>query len=96
MSPELLKDYQSLRQGQGFVWHDDRTILKFTGPDRARFLHNFCTADVNAMQPGDVREAFVLDTRGKTLSFGHILQFESEIFWTAAGKEFSAGLYGPL
>ena len=89
-SAELLQHYQLLRDGQAFVWHDDRTLLRISGPDSSRFLHNFCTADVNAMTCGDVREAFILDSRGKTLSFGHVLRLQTEILWTAADREHAA------
>ena len=89
---ELLSRYQLLQQSKAYSWHADRTLLRIHGPDASKFLHNFCTSDVNALQPNQVTESFVLDSRGKTLSFGHILKFESEIFWAAAGKAHSKTL----
>lgn len=86
------EEYQALREGSGFVWHEDRALLRFSGPDAAKFLHNFCTANVNALESGDVTEGFVLDSRGKTISFGHILRLQQEIYWTAASKAHAEGL----
>lgn len=46
----------------------DRLVL--TGADRVKFLHGFCTADIKRMVPGEIREAFVLNTKGKLV--GHV------------------------
>jgi folate-binding protein YgfZ len=46
----------------------DRLVL--TGSDRVKFLHGFCTADIKRMLPGELREAFVLNTKGKLV--GHV------------------------
>ena len=58
--------------GGGFFKLPDRTWLQLTGQDRAAFLHNFCTADIKKLAEGEVTELFILDTRGKTLAFGHV------------------------
>lgn len=50
-----------------------RTDIRLDGSDRASFLHNFCTADIKAMQPGQITEAFILNVKGKLL--GHVLVF---------------------
>ena len=89
---ESLQGYQQLRSGNGVVWQEDRTLLRISGPDATKFLHNFCTANVSELKEGSVCEAFVLDSRGKTISFGHILKFESEILWTAADRSHSSML----
>lgn len=47
--------------------------LILTGADRVKFLHNFCTADVKRMQVGDLREALVLNIKGKLHGHVHIL-----------------------
>lgn len=46
----------------------DRLVL--SGADRVKFLHGFCTADIKRMQPGELREAFILNTKGKLV--GHV------------------------
>lgn len=92
ISQQQSEEYQALWNGKGFTWHDDRTLLRLAGPDAAKFLHNFCTADVKAMQVGESKEAFVLDSRGKTISFGHAICFKDEVYWSAANKAHAATL----
>lgn len=53
-----------------------RTQIELRGPDRATFLHNFCTNDVRHLTPGGGCEAFVLNAQGKIL--GHVLIFCGE------------------
>ncbi|MBX3418845.1 MAG: hypothetical protein KF851_14665 [Pirellulaceae bacterium] len=40
-------------------------IVQLAGSDRAKWLHNFCTADIKALTPGDSCEAFILNSKGK-------------------------------
>lgn len=47
--------------------------LILTGADRVKFLHNFCTADIKRMQVGELREAFVLNIKGKLHGHVHVL-----------------------
>ena len=42
------------------------SVLSFTGPDRHRFLHGLCTADVNALRGAGVAESAVVDAAGNT------------------------------
>ena len=89
---QLEDEYPLLRTGKGIVWHSDRTLLRFSGPDAGKFLQNFCTADVNALPPDGICEAFVLDSRGKTISFGHLLKQGESIWWTATNRAHSESL----
>ncbi|WP_442483089.1 CAF17-like 4Fe-4S cluster assembly/insertion protein YgfZ [Aeoliella sp. SH292] len=43
------------------------SVLVVTGGDRAKFLHNLCTADVLKMTPGESREAFFTNVKGHVL-----------------------------
>lgn len=43
-------------------------MLRFTGGDRATFLHNLCTADIKAMKVGEAREAFFTNVKGHVLA----------------------------
>jgi len=56
-----------------------RTVVRITGKDRFKHLHSFCTADIRAMQPGDIREAMVLDTKGKLKCLVHVLCREESL-----------------
>ena len=89
---KLLDEYRLIESQTAHVVLPDRTLLQFSGPDRRKFLHNFCTADINAMQQGDVREAFVLDSRGRTLAFGHVLDIDNDLWLTLPDSKFA----GPL
>lgn len=53
--------------------------LILTGADRVKFLHSFCTADIKRMQVGEVREAFVLNTKGKLHGHVHVLCREESL-----------------
>lgn len=48
-----------------------RAQLELSGQDRQSFLHNFCTNDVNRLQPGEGCEAFLTNVKGRIL--GHII-----------------------
>lgn len=54
----------------------DRTQIEITGPDRAKFLHNFCTNDIKKLTPGKGCEAFITNIKGKVL--GHVFVFVAE------------------
>jgi folate-binding protein YgfZ len=58
----------------------DRAQIEVTGRDRVKFLHSFCTNDLQKRQPGQGCEAFVTNVNGKVL--GHIFVFlEREALW---------------
>ncbi len=87
VSQELLEQYELLTKSTGFVCLDDRSWLELTGNDRAAFLQNFCTADIQSLDVGQVTELFVLDTRGKIVGFGHVLALESSLQITVNGQQ---------
>jgi folate-binding protein YgfZ len=53
--------------------------LILSGADRVKFLHNFCTADIMRMQVGDLREALVLNLKGKLHGHVHVLCREESL-----------------
>ncbi len=67
------EEYAALTTGVGFVGQSARTQIEVAGNDRAAFLHNFTTNDIRALQPGQGREAFVLNARGHVIS--HVFVF---------------------
>lgn len=46
------------------------TIIELTGADRVKILNNLCTQDLRNQQPGESKETFVLDPKGRTLAHG--------------------------
>ncbi len=61
-----------------FVPHEVSRLV-ITGSDRTKFLHGFCTADIKRMQPGEIREAFVLNTKGKLVGHVQVLCCEDRL-----------------
>ncbi len=49
------------------------TTVVVSGSDRAKFLHNLCTADVLSMAKGDVREAFFTNVKGHVLAHALVI-----------------------
>ena len=84
ISKDVLNEYRLLDEHRAYVVLPSRTLLKFSGPDCRKFLHNFCTADVKTMVSGAVKEAFVLNSRGKTLAFGHVIAFPEQLWFSSA------------
>ena len=65
-----------------------RTLIRLTGADRASFLHNFSTNDINKLQAGQQCEAFITTVQGKTL--GHVVVFchdDALLLITADGQQ---------
>ena len=87
ISTDLTLEYEALQKTSGWVTLPARTLIELSGNDRCKFLHNFCTADINGGKPDDVRELFILDSRGKTLAFGHVLFREDSLLISVAGIE---------
>ena len=54
----------------------DLVSIRVTGADRARFLHNFCTNNINELQPGTHCEAFFTDVRARIVAHGWIAAFD--------------------
>ena len=54
----------------------DRTQIELTGADRAKFLHGFCTNDINRLTAGQGCEGFLTNIKGKVV--GHIFVFATE------------------
>jgi len=63
-------DYRRLVTEAAFVELPGRTLLRIAGRDRAGWFHNFCTAEIQGLRPGQGSEAFVLDARGRIQGHG--------------------------
>lgn len=55
------------------------TCIRLRGSDRLRFLHSFCTAEVQSMLPGTGTEAFVLNVKGKTIAHVIVLVCDAHV-----------------
>lgn len=79
------QQFESLTTGAGFVELQQRTLVVLSGQDRQRVLHNFCTANINTLPPGQSTETFVLNEKGKLLWHGLVLAMAEELWLTSAG-----------
>lgn len=88
-------EYQALTSATGISDLTGRGRIEVRGGDRARFLHSFCTNDIQRLTPGTGCEAFVTNHQGKTV--GHVFVFcspESLLLDAVAGQ--AAGLIAHL
>ncbi|MEC9092471.1 MAG: hypothetical protein VX438_07190, partial [Planctomycetota bacterium] len=76
-SSELERLYQEFNNGNGFFVDQDACVICLTGRDCRNFLNSFCTADLQNLQLGKLTEAFLLDSKGKTLAFALVLATQS-------------------
>jgi tRNA-modifying protein YgfZ len=61
----------------------DRNVIELSGSDRAKFLHNFCTNDINRLSAGRGCEAFITNVKGKILGHAWIDAGESALWLDA-------------
>lgn len=84
---QLARDLKRLREEGGYVELPDWAHVRLTGPDRQAFFHNFCTNDIKKLVPGEICEAFVLNSKGKTIGFVHALAGEDELWLVGHGNQ---------
>lgn len=66
----------------------DLIRIRATGKDRAKFLHNFCTNNINNLSAGNACEAFFTDVKAKILAHGWVLAGEDcHELWMLPGDE---------
>lgn len=66
------------------------TVVRISGNDRDRFLHNFCTADIQKLPVGGVCEAFFLNNKGKTICHGYIVKRDVDLMIISTAKSASS------
>jgi tRNA-modifying protein YgfZ len=81
-------EIETIRDGNVVVPLSDFIRLRATGKDRARFLHNFCTNNVTALNPGQSLEAFFTDAKAHVLAHGFVRAFDDRHeIWILKGDE---------
>jgi len=73
LNEAVRKEYLALTEGAGAVDVSDRTQVRVSGADRVRFLHGFCTNDIQRLSAGAGCETFLANARGKLV--GHVFVF---------------------
>jgi folate-binding protein YgfZ len=71
-------EYAAIRKAVGLMDCPHRGLLRLTGKDRLDFLHRMTTQDCNAMKPGDVRRAFLLNSKGRIMADLLVVHAESQ------------------
>ena len=66
-------EYETAGESTVLFYLSGQTQIEITGEDRASFVHNFCTNDIQKLQPGESCEAFITNVKGRVL--GHIFIF---------------------
>lgn len=62
--------------------------IRVTGRDRAKFLHNFCTNNIQSLADGGWCEAFFTDVKAHVLGHGFVLAVGDALeLWMLAGEE---------
>jgi len=62
------KQYNALTSACGYVSLESWSTIVLRGDDRLSLLQNLCTNDVQGLQSGDAREAFLADISGKVIA----------------------------
>ncbi len=86
-SPPLEEQYAALTEQVGWVDLSQRTRIRISGADHVRFLHGFCTGDIQKLTTGGGCEALLLDVKGRLL--GHVFIFRQDdalLLETSAGQ----------
>ena len=68
-----------MREGAHLVELRDWTQLEMTGNERASFLHNMCTNEINGLKPGEGCEAFLTNVQGKILAYVDVRCLEDSL-----------------
>lgn len=72
-------EYEALVSGAGIVALTEWSEIGLSGKDRAKFLHNMCTNDIQRLLPGTLCEAFCTDVKGKILAHVLVIAEEQEL-----------------
>jgi len=92
---DVAPEYRAARESCAVVDLTDRVQIEVTGVDRAAFLNNFCTNDINRLKVGEGCEAFVTSIKAKILA--HLFVFAGEsTHWIESSPGTTASLLGHL
>ena len=81
------EEYATLQEGAALIDRSYRGLLEITGADRASWLHNLTTNQVQALQQRQGNYAFVLNLKGRILFDVNILVDETRL-WLDIDREF--------
>jgi folate-binding protein YgfZ len=64
------QQYAALQHGRALAILSEWSSFTISGADARRFVNNFCTNDVKLLAPGDYRETFFTDVKGRIIGHG--------------------------
>lgn len=76
----IARDFQLLEAGAGFRRLDNRLIVRVSGDDRVSFMHGMCTADVKALQPGQITPALFATDRAHVIA-NCFIYCQPDVLW---------------
>lgn len=85
-------EQRSLTEGSAVVPLVDRGVLTLTGPDRLAFLDALFSQRLTDLQPGESREALLLDPNGRVEHAVRILT-DSETVWLLVDEDKATSLH---
>lgn len=69
--------YKAAQQTCAWFPLPNRVLIEFTGGDRARFLHNFCTNDINGLAVNAGCEAIFTNIKARAMGHGFVFAGET-------------------
>lgn len=73
------RGYAAARSAAGLFDFGFRGTLRFTGPDRATFLHNLLSNDIASLEPGSGRYTTLLTQQSKVVADGNVFCLEETL-----------------
>jgi folate-binding protein YgfZ len=61
---EVAKEQRALAEGKAWADLSHRAVIEISGPDRLTWLHSLTTQHLEKLQPGEWKEALILDPQG--------------------------------
>jgi folate-binding protein YgfZ len=89
------KEQKSLVAGDAWAQLINKAVITIGGPDRLTWMHALTTQHLEKLQPGDWKEALILDAQGH-IDEQFFLVDDGTILWLHTEKERAAGLVNYL
>jgi folate-binding protein YgfZ len=89
------KEQKSLVAGDAWAQLINKAVITIGGPDRLTWMHALTTQHLEKLQPGDWKEALILDAQGH-VEEQFFLVDDGSILWLHTEKERAAGLVSYL
>lgn len=85
-------EYAALRKRCVLIDRPDRGLISVTGGDRVEFLNNMLTQELKGIAPGDVRETFWLNRKGRIDADIRLTQLEDRMLFDLDAHTASAAV----